>query len=104
MLDIIGLASETPEVTPLREAAEVIEEQINTNTAIITERIANVGAFGSTPIPNFELYKIPRTMLVKVSAETEPEEDEEITILIEESDSSSEDMEEMNEVLQGHSP
>ncbi|KAF5559585.1 diaminopropionate ammonia-lyase [Fusarium phyllophilum] len=90
MLNIIGLASLTTAVVPLREAAEVIEQHVNTSTAIITERIANVGAFGSIPIPNFELYEIPRTMFVEVSAETEPEEDEEITITFEESDSLSE--------------
>ncbi|KAF4417398.1 Diaminopropionate ammonia-lyase [Fusarium acutatum] len=104
MLNIIGLASLTPEVVPLREAAEVIEEQTNNNTAIMTEKIANVGAFGSIPIPNFELYKIPRTMFVEISADTEPEEDEDITIPFEDSDSPSGEMEEINEALRGYSP
>ncbi|QGI80829.1 uncharacterized protein FFB20_04743 [Fusarium fujikuroi] len=94
MLKIISLAT-AHEVVPLREAAEVIQEHIN-KTAIMTEKIANVGAFDLIPIPNFELYKIPRPMFIEVIAE--PEEDEEITIPFEDSDSSSGEIEEIDEV------
>lgn len=60
MLRIISLASTKHEVVTLREAAGVIEEHINANPAIVSEKIANAGAFGSIPMPSFELYKIPR--------------------------------------------
>ncbi|KAF5720849.1 hypothetical protein FGLOB1_485 [Fusarium globosum] len=95
VLKIISLAT-AHEVVPLREAAEVIQEHINNKTAIMTEKIANVGAFDLIPIPNFELYKIPRPMFIEVIAE--PDEDEEITIPFEDSDSSSGEMEEIDEV------
>ncbi|KAK2133118.1 hypothetical protein NOF04DRAFT_1341617 [Fusarium oxysporum II5] len=72
VLRIVSLASTKHEVVTLREAAGVIGEHINANPAIVTEKIANVGAFGSIPMPSFELYKIPRTMFVKVSADTRP--------------------------------
>ncbi|KAM5516505.1 diaminopropionate ammonia-lyase [Fusarium oxysporum f. sp. phaseoli] len=102
MLRIISLASTKHEVVILREAAGVIAEHINANPAIVTEKIANVGAFGSIPIPSFELYKIPRTMFVKVSADTRPV-DEVIVIPFQGSDSSLGEMEEINKVPQGHS-
>ncbi|KAG4256473.1 hypothetical protein FPRO03_05421 [Fusarium proliferatum] len=95
MLKIISLAT-AHEVVPLREAAEVIQEHINNKTAIMTEKIANVGAFDLILIPNFELYKIPRPMFIEVIAE--PDEDEEITIPFEDSDSSSGEMEEIDEI------
>ncbi|KAJ4242281.1 hypothetical protein NW760_000490 [Fusarium oxysporum] len=102
MLRIISLASTKHEVVTLREAAGVIEEHINANPVIVTEKIANVGAFGSIPMPSFELYKIPRTMFVKVSADIRPV-DEVIVIPFEGSDSSPGEMEEINNVPQGHS-
>ncbi|KAF5251875.1 hypothetical protein FANTH_3057 [Fusarium anthophilum] len=104
MLNIISLASCTNEVDVLREASEIIQEHTKNSPAIITEKIANVGAFGSIPIPNFEVYKIPQTMFVNVSADPEPEEDEEFSIPFEESDSCSEEMGETNEILQGYLP
>ncbi|CVK86572.1 uncharacterized protein FMAN_06159 [Fusarium mangiferae] len=94
MLKIISLAT-VHEVVPLREAAEVIQEHISNKTAIMTEKIANVGAFDLIPIPNFELYKIPRPIFIEVIAE--PDENEEITIPFEDSDSSSGEMEEIDE-------
>ncbi|KAJ9426914.1 hypothetical protein QL093DRAFT_2077211 [Fusarium oxysporum] len=85
MLRIISLASTNHEVVTLREAAGVIGEHINANPAIVTEKIANAGAFGSIPMPSFKLYKIPRTMFVKVSADIRPV-DEVIVIPFEGSD------------------
>lgn len=102
MLRIISLASTKHEVVALREAAGVIGEHINANPAIVTEKIANAGAFGSIPMPSFKLYKIPRTMFVKVSADIRPV-DEVIVIPFEGSDSSPGEMEEINKVPQGHS-
>ncbi|EGU82040.1 hypothetical protein FOXB_07443 [Fusarium oxysporum f. sp. conglutinans Fo5176] len=102
VLRIISLASTKHEVVTLREAAGVIEEHINANPAIVTEKIANAGAFGSIPMPSFELYKIPRTMFVKVSADIRPV-DEVIVIPFEGSDSPPGEMEEINNVPQGHS-
>ncbi|EXL92526.1 hypothetical protein FOIG_14475 [Fusarium odoratissimum NRRL 54006] len=94
VLRIVSLASTKHEVVTLREAAGVIGEHINANPAIVTEKIANVGAFGSIPMPSFELYKIPRTMFVKVSADTRPV-DEVIVIPFQGSDSSPGEMEEI---------
>ncbi|KAH7178018.1 hypothetical protein DER46DRAFT_632883 [Fusarium sp. MPI-SDFR-AT-0072] len=102
MLRIISLASTKHEVVLLCEAAGVIEEHIDANPAIVTEKIANVGAFDLIPIPSFELYKIPRTMFVKVGADTKPV-DEVIVIPFEGSDSSPGEMEEIRKVPQGHS-
>ncbi|KAI7760635.1 hypothetical protein LZL87_009519 [Fusarium oxysporum] len=102
MLRIISLASTKHEVVLLCEAAGVIEEHIDANPAIVTEKIANVGAFDLIPIPSFELYKIPRTMFVKVGADTKPV-DEVIVIPFERSDSSPGEMEEIRKVPQGHS-
>ncbi|EWZ47514.1 hypothetical protein FOZG_03424 [Fusarium oxysporum Fo47] len=102
VLRIISLASTKHEVVTLREAAGVIGEHINANPAIVTEKIANADAFGSIPMPSFKLYKIPRTMFVKVSADIRPV-DEVVVIPFEGSDSSPGEMEEINKVPQGHS-
>ncbi|PCD42008.1 hypothetical protein AU210_004545 [Fusarium oxysporum f. sp. radicis-cucumerinum] len=102
VLRIISLASTKHEVVTLHEAAGVIGEHINANPAIVTEKIANAGAFGSIPMPSFKLYKIPRTMFVKVSADIRPV-DEVVVIPFEGSDSSPGEMEEINKVPQGHS-